>query len=412
MKDPVHGAPGTWLFVDAIPYFGGHEVMLLRWLEEMERNPTLVTPRLLAREGGKLLDSASPAVRCMPFAKLSADTRWRRVQDMWREWRLLADTVRRLRPECVMVASGALGYQISHVLLLRLLGARVMLYVPLLGTFESMEYRLGAWKDAFVRRVYAKVPRAWVAISETQAQEFRAWAQPTGKVFVLPNTVSPMIEHAPRVPPRALAPEQALRVLLLGRLDHHQKGLDMLLAHLAQAAPAQLDGLHFRFVGDGAYKAHIEALLRARPALVPHIELQAWGPAHRAISEADVLLLTSRYEGVPLVMLEAMALGVPVVAPDLPGTRPYVPSAVRFPVGDMQAALEMLRGLRPMARRQSFSQAGRECFDKLASGRAFEQHVFQLVRDVRAHFSIGGGNAYASPLGPVDTPTHTKSTEH
>lgn len=408
----VPSPPGTWLFVDAIPYFGGHEVMLLRWLQDLEKNPSLVTPRLLAREGGKLLAQASPAVRCAPFSLQSPDSRLARLRGLWRELQTLRHTVRALKPECVIVASGALGYQVPHVLLLRMMGVRVLLYVPLLGTFASMGYRLGSWKDAFVRCFYAKVPRGWVAISEAQAEEFRAWAQPSGPVFVLPNTIAPSIEQAPRVPVRVLTPEQPLRVLLLGRLDPHQKGLDLLLAHLAQAQPAELAGLHFRFVGDGAYQAQIEALLAAQPALARHVELQTWAPAQSAIADSDVLLLPSRYEGVPLVMLEAMALGVPVVASDLPGTSPYVPQAARFTVGDMATALSILNGLRPLAPRQSLARAGRECFEAQASGQAFADHVRKLVHNVRAHYAIGPYDAGTQLLAQEPAHGCTKSSEN
>ena len=30
-------SPARWLFVDAIPHFGGHEVMLLRWLQALSQ---------------------------------------------------------------------------------------------------------------------------------------------------------------------------------------------------------------------------------------------------------------------------------------------------------------------------------------------------------------------------------------
>jgi glycosyltransferase involved in cell wall biosynthesis len=215
-------------------------------------------------------------------------------------------------------------------------------------------------------------------------------------VLVLPNTVASSIERAPRVVPRTLMPDQPLLVLVLGRLDPHQKGLDMLLAHLAQAPPEDVAGLHFRIVGDGDYKTRIEELLHAQPALARIVELQPWASAQHVIAESDVLLLTSRFEGVPLVMLEAMALGVPVVGSDLPGTSPYVPASTRFAVGDMRAALAILRGLRPVELRRALARSGRQTFEAHASGRAFAEHVRRLGHEIRTHFSLDEGAATAA----------------
>lgn len=379
----------TWLFVDAVPDFGGHEVMLLRWLQALQVPGTPIRPALLARAEGRLQQQAPAGLACPPLPARAP---------LWRELAALVRQVRALRPECVVVASGALGAHVPHVLLLRLMGQRVLVYVPLLGTFASMGYRLGHWKDRFVRWFYARVPRGWVAITAGQAAEFQRWARPAGPVFVLPNTVAPAIEQAARLPVRALVAGAALRVLVLGRLDAHQKGLDLLLAQLAQAGPARLAGLRLCLVGDGPYRPQIAALLAAQPALAQHLELRPWMAAHEALAASDVLLLASRYEGVPLVMLEAMALGVPVVCSDLPGTRPYVPADCRFAVGEIGAALDILHGLRPAARRHALADAGRATFDAQASGAAFQQHVQQLTQAVRAHFSLVSGAAPAAPL--------------
>lgn len=384
-------AAGDWLFVSTTPDFGGHETMLLRWMDALDGDAQRVRPHLLARLGGRLWDLAPLSVRSVPLAPRTGG-RWAlALGERWREWRALRRAVLALRPECVVVASGALHFHWPQVLALRLMGQRVLLYVPLLGTFASMGYRWGRCKDGFVRALYARVPSAWIAITEDQAETFRAWARPAGPVFVLPNTVAAAIEQAPRVPARPLSVAQPLRVLVLGRLDAHQKGLDMLLAHLAQASALELAGLHFRIVGDGSYRAQIAAQLRRQPQLARHVELQAWMSACVAIAASDVLLLPSRYEGVPLVMLEAMALGVPVVSADLPGTRPYVADGARFAVGDMPGAMAILHGLRPQARRQALAQAGRASFEAQASGQAFAGHVQALVQRVRRHFAAAAG---------------------
>lgn len=377
-------ARSTWLFVDAIPHFGGHEVMLLRWLEELVHDPR-VAPRLLAREGGRLLELAPAGTRVTPFPADHHSGAWRSLRNFWQTWRTLRQALRTEQPECVVFASGALGYQMLLVTLARLHGSRVLVYVPLLDTFAAMGYRLGVLKDAFVRWVYGRVPHGWITISNAQAEHFRGWARPSGPVFVLPNTVARSIETGSRLLPRELAPDDRLRVLVLGRLDAHQKGLDLLVDHL-QAAPAAVqDQLLVCITGEGPYQAVIEARLRADPSLARCLTLGDWMPAQQAMAANDVLLMPSRFEGVPLVMLEAMALGLPVVASDLPGMRGYVPHECLFSVGDLVRAMQIVLELRDIGVRRRRADAGRATFEATASGRAFSESVAGLTRDVVQH---------------------------
>ncbi|HEY4065881.1 MAG TPA: glycosyltransferase family 4 protein [Burkholderiaceae bacterium] len=373
----------TWLFVDAIAHFGGHEAMLLRWLEELAHDGSVV-PRLLAREGGRLAALAPASTRVAPFPPERTRGPWRRLRNAWAEAKALRLALKQERPERVVFASGALGYQMLLVVLARLWGERVLVYVPLLDTFEAMGYRAGRAKDRFVRWFYSRVPQGWIAISGEQAAHFRTWARPSGPVFVLPNTVARAIEQAPRLAPAERGPDERLRVLVLGRLDAAQKGLDLLLAHLETAPRAVQDGLHVRLAGEGPYRGVLEARLRADPALARCLTLADWMPGPQAMAGSDVLLLTSRFEGVPLVMLEAMALGLPVVASDLPGIRAHVADECLFAVGELARAVAILQGMRDRGVRERRAAEGRARYEAAASSGAFARAVTRLVQEVRA----------------------------
>lgn len=384
----------TFLFVDAIPHFGGHEVMLLRWIEELLHDPEL-RPRVLAREGGRLYRQAPESTRAAPFPSERTAGRWRRMGNVWREVITLRRALRDEQPQWVVFASGALGYQMLMVVLARLWGARVLVYVPLLDTFDAMGYRAGRLKDWFVRWIYGRVPHGWVAISPGQASHFADWARPAGTVHVLPNTVARAIEDAPRLVPAELAPDGRLRVLVLGRLDAAQKGLDLLLDHL-EAAPSDQQGrLRVCLAGEGPYREVIESRCRANPALARCITLGGWMPTHEALAASDVLLMPSRFEGVPLVMLEAMALGLPVVGSDLPGIRAHVDPALLFPVGDISLAMERLSGLRDRNARERAAAQGRAAYDAGASSAAFASAVRALTQRLRlaAEEAVPGGSS-------------------
>lgn len=82
----------------------------------------------------------------------------------------------------------------------------------------------------------------------------------------------------------------------------------------------------------------------------------------RALESIDILLVTSHSEGLPLAVLEGMARGVPILAPDLPGLRECMGRGGQvYPPGDLKKVLENLRELRdPHARKRLGEQGVRE----------------------------------------------------
>ncbi|MBN8501496.1 MAG: glycosyltransferase family 4 protein [Sphingomonadales bacterium] len=81
------------------------------------------------------------------------------------------------------------------------------------------------------------------------------------------------------------------------------------------------------------------------------------------LREADVFVMTSLMEGLPVVLMEAMAIGVPVVAPGVAGIPELVEhehTGLLFFPGDWEGlAHQLVRLIDDAALRQSFSEAGR-----------------------------------------------------
>ena len=128
-----------------------------------------------------------------------------------------------------------------------------------------------------------------------------------------------------------------IRFISVGRLSPEKGHLGLLNAFsrvLGSGVDAEL-----LLLGDGPERSRIEQ--RARDAsLGERLQLLGRTPEAQtlgAIASADVLVLSSFMEGLPVVLLEAMALGIPVIAPALAG----IPELVRhaetgllFTVGD------------------------------------------------------------------------------
>lgn len=150
-----------------------------------------------------------------------------------------------------------------------------------------------------------------VTTAEAAAYVRGRYRMQASRVAVVPNFVE--IERFEV----ARAPEPG-RVVMVGRLTP-EKRLDV-----AAAAAAAVDGISLRLVGDGPLRPALAAL---GPAVVLD------GPvAHERIpavlAHADLYLSTSRFEGHPKALLEAMAAGVPPVVAPAPGLVPLVEDGV------------------------------------------------------------------------------------
>lgn len=104
----------------------------------------------------------------------------------------------------------------------------------------------------------------------------------------------------------------------IGRLEARHKGLDRLL----EAWTLQRRTLVI--AGDGPDKE----LLRTQARRLGLTDRLAWlgvQAPEAFFREIDVLMVPSRYEGSPMVVLEALAAGVPVIATDFPGASDVLP---------------------------------------------------------------------------------------
>jgi glycosyltransferase involved in cell wall biosynthesis len=293
-------------------------------------------------------------------------------------------------------------------LTLAALGQPFVVYVPLTDATTKLGFRSGPVRDFLMKHGFGDLPRAWVVPTRDQAVAFARWTAVRRPVLVLPNTVAPHIERFAEQPLGRSSPvgERELRILVLGRLDTFQKGLDLLLAHL-ERQPEGLDGMTITLAGDGPARDTILARQKRSPAVARIVRLESWTDPVELLRRHDLLLLPSRFEGVPLVMLEAMALGVPVVASDLPGTRAFLPPECLFPVGDLTRAFQQVSALLDSKTVDRVVARNRRLFAQGASGAVFSTAVDALTGCLRS--PAGGTESEdADTLVSVYMPTRNR----
>ncbi|PJM97602.1 glycosyltransferase [Streptomyces sp. CB01373] len=179
-------------------------------------------------------------------------------------------------------------------------------------THESFETARKSSRFGRVNRYYKDVDRL---LALTQEDADRWVSEGMNNVGFMPNP----LPIAPGTP----SPRTEKVVVSIGRLSH-EKGVDLLLEAWAEAAPKQ-PGWTLRIHGSG----ESEALLRRQCAelgLKDSVDFAGQtDDVPGALRASSVFVQSSRGEGFPLVLLEAMATGVPCVAFDCaPGVREIV----------------------------------------------------------------------------------------
>jgi hypothetical protein len=223
---------------------------------------------------------------------------------------------------------------------------------------------------------YIAVPSAF------SARTFVACGIPAHKLLVNPYGVD--LQRFSYDDDRDARPSRGLRVLHVGRVSV-QKGVP----HLVEAVRA-VPGATVTFVG--GVDAGVEPLLRGRQGVtvvgsVSGFDLPAW---YRA---ADVFCLLSVQEGLALVIAQAMAMGLPVVATPNTGAEELIQDGVQgfiVPARDPVAAAMRLQQLADSP--ELCRQMGRRARARVAAGFGWSDYGARAIGHYSRIARRGGGN--------------------
>lgn len=182
--------------------------------------------------------------------------------------------------------------------------------------------------------------------------------------------------------PPASRPPGPLRIVTVGRLIE-KKGFDLLLHALAKQ-PADVPGFECTIMGGGEEATALESL-RDALKLQGRVTFTGAVPNHEVrerLQAADLFVLPCRIaksgdrDGIPVVLMEAMASGVPVIAGDIPSIRELVHHDESGLLVAPESVTELSSAITRMLR-------GDEVRDRLArGGRARVVEEFDLALNV------------------------------
>ena len=184
-------------------------------------------------------------------------------------------------------------------------------------------YTGGSWKNRLYEHLQAAAWRrfsAVVAVSEPLVRELIRRGLDPPRVHLIPNAWRGGAELIDRSEARArlgIDPEAKV-VGWVGRLTH-EKGPDIALDAFARLEPGREVPAQLHFVGDGRLRSELETQAAAL-GLAGRVRWHGAIPdVARLYPAFDLLMLSSRTEGTPMVLFEAMASSVPIVATSVGG---------------------------------------------------------------------------------------------
>lgn len=290
------------LFVLPSLHGGGAErvaVTVLRHLDRRRIDPTLV-----------VLDGSNPAyVDDLPQDVELIDLDCRRVRYSMIP---LLRTIWGRRPDTVISMIGHLNLGLA--LLKPLLPSGLRLYARetnVVSAILAHHPQNLLWRSGY-RRLYRRFDAVICQSEQMRAELVEEFGLPVERARIIRNPIDVQLVRKLAAVPLSEQPwrPNVVRLVAVGRLSY-EKGLDLLIEALAL-----LDGrsMEVMILGEGPMRPALEARVR-QLNLAEKVRFMGFVPnPFQFIARADALILCSRFEAFPNVVLESLACGTPVIA--------------------------------------------------------------------------------------------------
>ena len=246
---------------------------------------------------------------------------------------------------------------------------------------------IDAWepnKSFLVNSLVSRVSRV-VTASELTRSRFLSWSHvPLSRTTVLPNCVD-LKTFAPGPRPPYLLDRYKVRgkttILTLGRLvsKERQKGFDEVIEALPRLAK-QIPDITYMIAGHGPDRARLEKKASIL-GVADRVVFAGMVPDSEKADHyrlADAFVMPSRGEGFGIVLLEAMACGIPTMASILDGGREALRNGLLGTLVDPRDPQDVERGMLESLKKPKGIMEGLEYF----SSESYERRVHNLIEDI------------------------------
>lgn len=359
---------------------GGAQEVALYAVSNLDR--TRFRPALVAGPGGMLTEEARrlPGVQTIIIPSLGR--RIHAVSDLFALFGLVA-LFRRLRPAIVHTHSskaGILGRWAAWL-------ARVPVIIHTVhgfGITPAQSKWLQRWL-LLLERMTGWITTHWITVAQVDAQKGRRWRLFEQNVSVIRPGIDPRPFQLPiqpalrhRLREEFGAGPDAQLIGAVACLKPQKAPEDFVL--VAKRVCEVMPQARFVLIGDGELRPRIEELVQQH-RLQGRVRLTGWRrDIDMAMKAFDALLLTSHWEGLPRVILEASAAGLPIVATKVGGVDEVVthgPAVRLCEAGDIEGLAAGVGEILQRRGKAGGTQENKEALPK-------EFHIEEMVKQYQS----------------------------
>lgn len=275
-----------------------HVLTLVQRLDRQRFDVTVVLPDLLEAQASRFSATGAQVI-ILPIRKLF----WK-PNALTGFWRL----IRKGKYDIIHVHSQEAGVVARP--LAWLAGAKGIFYTP-----HTINIRRRGWSSIYRmgERMMARLTDRIISVNEADRQSMIARGIPSQKIVTIYNGIDLARFSDPQIVEKPGTP----LVMQVGRLSEQKAPLDFIEG--ARLVLQKHPEVRFKLVGDGPLLGQVQTRIKQYGFQEQVTAVGEQANAFRLIQHADIVTLTSSWEGSPYSLLEAMAWSKPVVATSVNG---------------------------------------------------------------------------------------------
>jgi len=378
------------LFYDDSEDFGGHEVMALNYASALAHDGKYQVIFFYSNKNHKLKESLaqlcnSVAIHGIPYNISSRSTQG--IRTLLSPFGLLklTNTFKAIGPDVIIALQGCIEISTLGMVAAKFASIPLVSYIPLAHSMRVFGAKFAKTRD-LIYKFYYRLPDLFIAISHDQKQKIIDNGVCPERIVVVNNFISGCNNETYEKDYARCQLDLTTNnflIGLLGRIDFKQKCQDVFVRSIASNRES-LVGFHFAIMGSGPdYKLLSELVTSLE--LEDVVTLIPWSTMTGLFYSAlDAVIIPSSFEGVPLVMLEAVHNGLPVIASNVDGMAEFLPREWLFAPGNDKAMVDAILNLnieKTCSILRDVQMRFKNCFDPQKSTREFILAIDSVVNN-------------------------------